>query len=67
MDKDKIKPTKKAQDNNDDPPYEINGRVIPFVGIKLRVERILIKNCKNNIIARPDRDKKSNMFELLTE
>ena len=64
---DNIKPTRNAHDNIDEPPYEINGKVIPFVGIKLRVERKLIKNCEKKIIAKPERDKKSNIFELLKE
>ena len=40
---------------------------MPLVGIKLNVESKFIKNCKKNTIARPDKDKKSNIFELLKE
>ena len=35
--------------------------------ISIRFDRKLIKNCEKKIIAKPERDKKSNIFELLKE
>ena len=56
-----------AQDINDDPPYDKNGRVIPLVGIKFNVEKILIIVCKIKIIAKPEIDRKLKMSFFLVE
>ena len=58
FDSESIKPINIAQDINDDPPYDKNGRVIPLVGIKFNVEKILIIVCKIKIIAKPEIDRK---------
>ena len=37
----------------DEPPYEINGRVIPFAGNKAKLTAILIMACKPNNVIKP--------------
>ena len=47
-----------AEDNDEEPPYDINGKVIPFGGIKLKLLLIWIIICIQKINAKPETDNK---------
>ena len=49
-----MNPIKIAQDKNEEPPYEINGSVIPFVGKIFKVDDILIIVWKIRRWAKPE-------------
>ena len=46
----------------DDPPYERKGKVIPFVGIKFKVEQIFIIHWFINTIIKPEQEINTNKF-----
>ena len=46
-------PIPTAEANKEDPPYEIKGKVIPLVGIKCKVEAMLIMPCSPKEAANP--------------
>ena len=53
--RDKIMPIVKASASNEDPPYEINGNVMPFGGMRLRLTAILMIVCMpNKMLSRND-------------
>ena len=51
----------------EEPPYEMNGSVIPLVGIRCNVDAMLIIDCKPKDIARPEADKIINKLLSLHE
>lgn len=51
----------------DEPPYDINGRVIPFVGNRLRLDDIFIRVCKIKMLDNPKREEKIKKFFSLNE
>ena len=48
-----MKLTNIALEINDEPPYETNGNVMPFVGNIFKLEEIFIIVWKINILAKP--------------
>ena len=56
-------PIQIADPTKEEPPLEMSGKAIPFVGPSCRVDAMFINACKPKLMARPQTDKVINMFD----